>query len=59
MLEVVTEGEDHSEDAEIPAEADLGAREDWADQAALILTATIVEEGDIVAMNAHLPNRLR
>ena len=58
-LEVVTGAKDHSEDAEIPVEADLGAKEDRADLAAPILTATIVEEGDIGAMNAHLQNKLR
>ena len=58
-LEAVTGEEDHSEDAEIPAEADLGAKEDQVDQAALILTATIAEEGDTGAMNAHHLNRHR
>ena len=59
MLEAVTGAEDHSKDAEIPAEADLGAKEDQVDRAALIPTATIAEEGVIGAMNAHLLNKLR
>ena len=59
MLEAVTGEEDHSEDAEIPTEADLGAKVDQADQAAPNLTATIAVEGDIGAMNAHLLNKLR
>ena len=59
MLEVVTGAEDHSEDAEIPMEADLGAKVDRADLAMPIQTATIAEEGDTGAMNAHLRNRLR
>ena len=58
-LEVVTGAEDHSKDAEIPTEADLGVKVDWAELATLILTATIVGEGDIGAMNAHHLNRLR
>ena len=59
MLEVVTGAEDHSKDAEILVEADLGAKVDQADLAAPILTATIVEEGDTGAMNAHRLNRHR
>ena len=59
MLEVVTGEEDHSEDMEIPAEENLGAKVDQVEQAALILTATIVVEGDTGAMNAHLLNKLR
>ena len=59
MLEVVTGAEDHFEDAEIPTEADLGAKEDWVEQAAPILTVTIAAEGDTGATNAHLQNRLR
>ena len=59
MPEAVTGAKDHSKDAEIPAEADLGAKVDQADRAAPILTATIAEEGDTEAMNAHLLNRHR
>ena len=59
MLEVVTGAKDHSEDVEIPAEADLGAKADQVDLAAPILTATIAEEEDTGAMNAHLLNKLR
>ena len=59
MLEAVTGAKDHSEDTEIPAEADLGAKEDQADLAMPILTVTIAEEGDTGAMNAHLLNKLR
>ena len=58
-LEVVTGAKDHSEGTEIPAEADLGAKVDQADRAAPILTATIAEEGDTGAINAHLLNKLR
>ena len=58
-LEVVTGAKDHSKDAEIPMEADLGAKVDWVEQATLNLTATIAEEGDIGATNAHLLNKLR
>ena len=59
MPVVVTGEEDHSEDVEIPVEADLGAKVDQADQAVPNLTATIAAEGDTGAMNAHLLNRLR
>ena len=59
MLEVVTGGEDHSEDTEIPAEENLGAKVDQVEQAMLIPTVTIAVEGDTGAMNAHLLNRLR
>ena len=39
MLEVVVTGEeDHSEDAEIPMEANLGAKVDWAELAIPNLT---------------------
>ena len=59
MLEAVTGEEDHSKDTEIPMEANPGAKEDWVELAAPNLDATIAEEGDIRAMNAHLLNRLR
>ena len=59
MLEAVTGAKDHSKDAEIPVEADLGAKEDRADRAVPNLTVTIAEEGDTGAMNAHLLNKLR
>ena len=59
MLEVVTGEEDHSEDAEIPVEANLGAKVDQVEQAALNLTVTIAVEGDTGAMNVHFLNRDR
>ena len=59
MPEAVTGAKDHSEDAENPAEADLGAKVDRADLAAPIPTVTIAEEGVTGAMNAHLRNRHR
>ena len=59
MPEVVIGEEDHSEDVKIPTEANLEAKVDWVEQAAPILTATIAEEGDTGAMNAHLLNKLR
>ena len=59
MLEAETGAEDHSEDTEIPTEADLGVKEDWVDLAAPILIAITAVEGDTGAMNAHHRNKLR
>ena len=59
MPAVVTGEEDHSKDMEILAEENLEVKVDWVEPAMPNLTVTIVEEGDIGAMNAHLLNRPR